>query len=157
MKAESHSSTISAILHQKCPRCHSGAIFRSSIFRGFVKMNERCPVCDLKFEREEGYFLGAMYISYGLALIFIIGLAGLLWALLHWSIRKSVISAVLLFLPAAPFIALFSRVLWIYWTKRLILHHARDLRIGAPRTVTKHENHVTKSVIRAGWSLRMIL
>src|SRR5438093_1270698 len=100
MKAESHSSTISAILHQKCPRCHSGAIFRSSIFRGFVKMNERCPVCDLKFEREEGYFLGAMYISYGLALIFIIGLAGLLWALLHWSIRKSVISAVLLFLPA---------------------------------------------------------
>src|SRR2546422_5139223 len=98
MKAESHSSTISAILHQKCPRCHSGAIFRSSIFRGLVKMNERCPVCDLKFEREEGYFLGAMYISYGLALIFIIGLAGLLWALLHWSIRKSVISAVLLFL-----------------------------------------------------------
>ena len=22
-------------------------------------MNEHCPVCDLKFEREEGYFLGA--------------------------------------------------------------------------------------------------
>ena len=81
-------------------------------------MNERCPVCDLKFEREEGYFLGAMYISYGLALIFIIGLAGLLWALLHWSIRKSVIS-VLLFLPAAPFIALFSRVLWIYWDQAI--------------------------------------
>jgi len=114
MKAESHSSTISAILHQKCPRCHSGAIFRSSIFRGFARMNEHCPVCDLKFEREEGYFLGAMYISYGLALIFIIGLAGLLWALLHWSIQKSVISAVLLFLPAAPLITLFSRVLWIY-------------------------------------------
>jgi uncharacterized protein (DUF983 family) len=114
MKAESHSSTISAILHQKCPRCHSGAIFRSSIFRGFAKMNEHCPVCNLKFEREEGYFLGAMYISYGLALIVIIGLAGLLWALMHWSIHKSVILAVLLFLPAAPLITLFSRILWIY-------------------------------------------
>src|SRR3989442_12598727 len=111
MKAESHSSTISAILHQKCPRCHSGAIFRSSIFRGFVKMNERCPVCDLKFEREEGYFLGAMYISYGLALIFIIGLAGLLCDLLHWSIRQALISAVLLFLPAAAFLAFFLPVL----------------------------------------------
>ena len=77
-------------------------------------MNEHCPVCDLKFEREEGYFLGAMYISYGLALIFIIGLAGLLRALLPWSIQKAVIWAVLLFLPAAPLIALFSRVLWIY-------------------------------------------
>src|SRR5207244_4530687 len=115
MKAESHSSTISAILHQKCPRCHSGAIFRSSIFRGFVKMNERCPVCDLKFEREEGYFLGAMYISYGLALIFIIGLAGLLSAILHWCIQKSVISAVILFLPAAPLITSFSSALSIYW------------------------------------------
>src|SRR5438552_17405160 len=108
MKAESHSSTISAILHQKCPRCHSGAIFRSSIFRGFVKMNERCPVCDLKFEREEGYFLGAMYISYGLDLILIIGLSGLLWAILHWSIRKSVISSVLLFFLYAPLLALLS-------------------------------------------------
>src|SRR6266550_5239058 len=77
------------------------------------------PGCDLKFEREEGYFLGAMYISYGLALIFIIGLAGLLRALLPWSIQKSVISAVLLFLPAAPFIALFSRVLWIYWDQAI--------------------------------------
>src|SRR2546423_14277068 len=101
MKAESHSSTISAILHQKCPRCHSGAIFRSSIFRGFVKMNERCPVCDLKFEREEGYFLGAMYISYGLALIFIIGLAGVLLGFLPWSLRKSVILAVLFFFACA--------------------------------------------------------
>ena len=149
MKAESHSSTIAAILRQKCPRCRSGAIFRSSIFRGIAKMNEHCPVCDLKFEREEGYFLGAMYISYGLALIFIIGLAGLLWDLLPWSIQKAVIWAVLLFLPAAPLIALFSRVLWIYWTRRLILHHTRDLQL-TPRTMTKQENHVTKSIIRAG-------
>src|SRR5438132_5664377 len=119
MKAESHSSTISAILHQTCPRCRSGTIFRSSIFRGIAKMNEHCPVCYLKFEREEGYFLGARYISYGLALIFIIGLAGLLRALLPWSIQKSVISAVLLFLPAAPFIALFSRILWIYWDQAI--------------------------------------
>ena len=93
-------------------------------------MNERCPVCDLKFEREEGYFLGAMYISYGLALIFIIGLAGLLCFLMHWSIQKSVISAVLLFLPAAPLIALFSRVLWIYLDRRLILHHTLELQIS---------------------------
>ena len=40
-------------------------------------MHEYCPVCGLKFEREEGYFLGAMYISYGLALFVI--LAVVLW------------------------------------------------------------------------------
>jgi hypothetical protein len=31
-------------------------------------MHDHCPVCDLKFEREPGYFLGAMYFSYGLAI-----------------------------------------------------------------------------------------
>lgn len=27
-------------------------------------MFDNCPVCGLKFEREQGYFLGAMYVSY---------------------------------------------------------------------------------------------
>src|ERR1700758_4816880 len=114
MKAESHPSTISAILHQKCPRCRSGAIFRSSIFRGIAKMNEHCPVCDLKFQREEGYFLGAMYISYGMALVTITVLAVLLWSITGWSIMKSTLWAIVLFLPLVPGVPLFARVLWIY-------------------------------------------
>ena len=27
-------------------------------------MHETCPVCDHRFEREPGYFVGAMYVSY---------------------------------------------------------------------------------------------
>lgn len=27
-------------------------------------MFDHCPNCDLKFEREQGYFIGAMYINY---------------------------------------------------------------------------------------------
>lgn len=77
-------------------------------------MWERCPTCGLKFEREPGYFLGAMYISYGLALITMLGLGLLLWALSGWSIMKITFWAILLFLPLAPTITLFSRVLWIY-------------------------------------------
>ena len=67
-------STASAILRQMCPRCRSARIFRKSIFTGFPRMHECCPNCGLKFEREQGYFLGAMYISYGLALITIVAL-----------------------------------------------------------------------------------
>ena len=77
-------------------------------------MLERCPNCDLKFEREQGYFLGAMYISYGLALITIVVLALLLWASTSWSLQKITLLAILLFLPLAPTLTLFSRVLWIY-------------------------------------------
>ncbi len=77
-------------------------------------MRERCSVCDLKFQREEGYFLGAMYISFGLALVVIAILALLLWATTGWPITSDTIWAVGLFLPLAPTISLFSRVLWIY-------------------------------------------
>ena len=89
-------------------------MFRTSVFRGFPRMHVRCPVCGLKFEREQGYFLGAMYISYGLALITIVGLALLLWLVTAWSLQKITVVAILLFLPLAPTLTLFSRVLWIY-------------------------------------------
>jgi uncharacterized protein (DUF983 family) len=107
-------SLASAIAHQLCPRCRAGRIFHSSIFTGFPKMHETCPICGLKFEREEGYFLGAMYISYALSLVTILGLALLLWFFLRWSIQKTAIWAVILFLPLAPTLTLLSRVLWIH-------------------------------------------
>lgn len=78
-------------------------------------MNARCPVCDLRFEREPGYFLGAMYISYGLAVLLIVSMAAVLWAITGWWITRDTIWAVVLFLPLAPAVTYFSRVLWIYF------------------------------------------
>jgi uncharacterized protein (DUF983 family) len=114
MAAANRISTLAAILRQMCPRCRTARIFRKSIFTGFPRMQERCPNCGLKFEREQGYFLGAMYISYGLALITIVALGLLLWASTSWSLQKITVWAILLFLPLAPTLTLFSRVLWIY-------------------------------------------
>ena len=82
-------------------------------------MNTRCPVCELRFEREAGYFLGAMYISYGLALVVITILAGALWFMTGWWITKATIWGTLLFLPLAPAITYFSRVLWIYFDQTM--------------------------------------
>ncbi len=107
-------STLGAMVHQRCPRCRKGAIFEYSIFRGFPKMCPGCSVCHLKYQREEGYFLGAMYISFGLALAIITVIAALLWAITDWWINRDVIWAMLLFVPLAPSISLFARVLWIY-------------------------------------------
>ena len=77
-------------------------------------MHDRCPVCSLKFQREEGYFLGAMYISYGLALAAILIIALILWRLTTWRIDKITVWAIILFLPLVLPITLFARVLWIY-------------------------------------------
>ena len=43
----------------RCPNC--GA---RGLFAGLLTMNERCPRCGLLFEREEGFFLGAMVLNY---------------------------------------------------------------------------------------------
>ena len=59
----------------RCPRC--GA---RSLFRTWFSMYERCSVCQLRFEREQGYFLGAMYINYGVTVVLaLIGSFALEW------------------------------------------------------------------------------
>ena len=114
METAAKPSTLASILEQRCPRCRIGRIFRYSIFRGFPKMCERCSICDLKFEREPGYFLGAMYFSFALGVLVMAPIALLLWYLMGWWITKVILWAVILFLPFAPTITLFARVLWIY-------------------------------------------
>ena len=47
---------------KRCPRCGSGHLFR----RWFTIV-ERCPRCGLRFEREEGYWAGALAINIGIA------------------------------------------------------------------------------------------
>ena len=106
--------------HARCPHCRMGAIFRGSIIRGFPKMHDRCPVCDLRYEREPGYFLGAMYISYAIGVPLLGAIVGLFWYFTDWSVNWLMIAGGLAFLPLVPAITLFSRVLWLY------LDHAVD-------------------------------
>jgi len=106
--------TFKDMLEQRCPRCRLGRMFHRSIFRGWPKMHLRCPVCDLLFDREPGYFLGAMYISYSVGLGMVTAFSLAVWAVTAWGLTKAVIAAVVLFLPLAPAITLLSRVLWIY-------------------------------------------
>jgi len=107
-------STLSAIFHMSCPRCRTGTIFQTSKARLFPRMSTNCSVCALKFEREEGYFLGAMYIGYLLGLVLIVLLAAICWLGLHFSLYRSFIWGMILFLPFAVPLSFLARVLWIY-------------------------------------------
>ncbi len=55
---------VKAVLALRCPRCLRGAVFH-----GLLQTNQRCPGCGLVFEREAGYFVGAMYASYFLGIV----------------------------------------------------------------------------------------
>lgn len=55
-----------AILEGRCPQCREGKIFEHSLVKvnKFNVMHKHCPKCNLRYEREPGFFFGAMYISY---------------------------------------------------------------------------------------------
>jgi uncharacterized protein (DUF983 family) len=50
---------LKAILRQRCPHCLQGRVFS-----GFFRMRAACPNCGIVYEREEGYFLMAIFVGY---------------------------------------------------------------------------------------------
>jgi uncharacterized protein (DUF983 family) len=107
-------STPSAIWHELCPRCRQGPLFRGPIYREWLAMFERCPVCGLKLEREQGYFLGAMYVSYGLSILPVLLLVLVIWRITGWPYDVSIGVAFVAYLPFVPVVTRFARVLWMY-------------------------------------------
>ena len=77
-------------------------------------MNEPCPRCGLRFEREPGYWTGAMVASYALGVPVLVLIVAALWLLTGWDIVPVLIVGDVLFLAAAPFIWRYSRVIWLY-------------------------------------------
>ena len=57
---------LSRSLRLRCPLCGQGRLFRRWLW-----MDERCPHCGVKFEREPGFFLGSIYINYGLTALIV--------------------------------------------------------------------------------------
>jgi uncharacterized protein (DUF983 family) len=110
------SMRLAALLKQRCPRCLQG-----QVFAGLFRMNELCPTCGLRFEREPGYFTGAMYLSYGLG-IFVTAPVWLPMAWLGRSLGEILVASGSLLIVSSPWLFRYARLLWLY------LDHALDPR-----------------------------
>jgi uncharacterized protein (DUF983 family) len=53
------SHALKAGIFLQCPRCGRG-----ELFDGFFRMRRECTICRLVFEREQGFFVGAIYVNY---------------------------------------------------------------------------------------------
>src|SRR5947208_393154 len=106
-------SRFRAMLGQRCPRCRQGKIFRN-----WIDPYKNCPACQMPFERERGYYIGAMYFSYALSIVFI-SLFMLLWYLVFPNLGLWWLSllACATFLPFVPMIYRYSRVIWMHFDR----------------------------------------
>jgi len=73
---------------KRCPRCGEPRIWNS-----WFHAKKRCPSCDLRFEQQEGGYLGAMVINYTVAFAF-------------WLVMMAIAMALTVpIVPVAPLIA----------------------------------------------------
>ncbi len=110
-------SKIIDALNCQCPNCKKGKIFKNKgniLLLNIPKMNDRCLECNYKFERETGFFFGAMFVSYALAAAQMIASLVVFWYFIDLSpLRVFAIIAIIAFLLSTVNFKL-SRSIWIY-------------------------------------------
>ena len=100
-----------AILLQRCSRCLTG-----HVYHGLMSMHDTCPACGHQFGREPGYFTGAMYASYTMAVPLLFFIFVVLWSFFGntWTLMFNLLVTFIVFLPCASIIFRYSRVIWMH-------------------------------------------
>jgi len=95
-------------LRKRCPRCGERRIWVS-----WFQAKSRCPSCDLRFEQEEGGWLGAMAINFAVACVF-------------WLVAIGIAMALTVpFIPVMPVLAMSVAILggvpvWFYPRSKML-------------------------------------
>lgn len=86
------------------------------MYSGLVTMYERCPRCGHVFERETGFFQGAMYVGWASSVGVFATLALLSTFFLAPRIGSTAAFAVaiIVYLPIVPVLFRYSRVIWAH-------------------------------------------
>ncbi|WP_461302698.1 DUF983 domain-containing protein [Aureisphaera sp.] len=107
---------IYSIFTGKCPVCQNGKMYESANAYNFsrtLKMNERCSHCNTKFKIEPSFFYGAMYVSYGVGIVFAIAAFLISFFVLDLGRFESFLVIVGTLVVLLPIILRLSRNIWI--------------------------------------------
>ncbi len=108
-------SKLYSIVHLKCPFCQEGDFFVAHPYdlKLVGELHPTCPVCHRTFEKEPGFYWGAMFVSYALSVGFSLMAFGIIWwlqpgmGLLGYFI--GVVGATVL---VAPYLYALSKIIW---------------------------------------------
>jgi len=95
-------------LKLRCPDCGLGPLYRS-LFR----MNTHCDYCGLIYEREQGYFIGAIYLNVIATESLLMGTL-LIYGLITGRFDQTILTVLIVLAMVAPLIFFHhSRSLWL--------------------------------------------
>ena len=100
----------------KCPVCREGDIFRypASAISKFNIMNPSCPHCGVRLEPEPGFYQGAMYVSYGFTVAFIIIIGSILYLAGDPSELTYILTIIGIMILLMPLNYRYSRIVYLY-------------------------------------------
>ncbi|MDK2772103.1 MAG: DUF983 domain-containing protein [Flavobacterium sp.] len=109
---------IKNIFTNRCPNCSKGKVFADKSFYfslGFPKMNKACKNCGFTFEKEPGFFFGAMFVSYALGVAEALITYFILRPFFEKNFDLNMFPFIMIVLLALMFFNIrLSRMIWIY-------------------------------------------
>lgn len=109
-------------IRRRWPRCGRGRLFT-----GFFTLRSECPGCRLRFEREEGYWVGAMIVNIAVTevLFGVVLIGGILlwWPDVRWGVLAIAAIAINAIVPVVFYP--WSKTIWMALD---VLLHRMDVR-----------------------------
>ncbi|MFM7107763.1 MAG: DUF983 domain-containing protein [Planctomycetaceae bacterium] len=112
-------AAVGRALALRCPRCGHGRLFR-----GWFRMHADCAACGASFAREPGFYLGSIYLNYGVTVI----VTGALYAALAGGCG------------VAPEAALAACLVVAVVLPVVFFRHARSLLLAIDGTVNRRQS-----------------
>jgi uncharacterized protein (DUF983 family) len=97
------------ILKNLCPRCG-----KTHVFHNLVMMQKSCTHCQYIYEKQNGYFLGAMVVGYILGAFSTVPTIVIGVMVLQAPLFAVIATACVQILVLTPVLFRFSRLIWIY-------------------------------------------
>ncbi len=109
-------SKVYSVLKLKCPKCQEGNLFvyrNPYKLKGGLKMDDNCTVCGQDFVIEPGFYYGALWMSYPIVVVLIIGLAAFFYFYLDYQLISFISIMFVTMMSLQPLIIRFGRAIWI--------------------------------------------
>ena len=108
---------ILSVVKGKCPRCRKSNIFcepNPYVFNKMFLMPHHCECCGLRFNKEPGFFYGAMYVGYGLSVGYLVTFYLAMTLLIKdFEVETYFLFGIGSLLVLTPVVFKFSRSIWI--------------------------------------------